>query len=76
MASNLESYSKNNGLHLNPNKTQKLKLGHKDSAPSDSLNILGVTLDRLGGFSIHNERVHSDLRKRLGMVRCLAVQLP
>ena len=76
MASNLESYSKNNGLHLNPNKTQKLKLGHKDTTSSDSLNILGVTLDRLGGFSIHNERVHSDLRKRLGMVRCLAVQLP
>ena len=76
MAANLETFSYDHGLHLNAAKTQKLKLGNVDTASTDTLNILGVKLDRHGGFAAHNAMVVCDLRKRLGAVRRLSVQLP
>ena len=63
-------------LHLNLSKTQKLMLGHPETLPTDTMTILGITVDKSGGFNNHNARVTSDLRKRLGMIRQLSVQLP
>ena len=40
------------------------------------MTILGITLDKNGGFHRHNTKVLGDLRKRLGMIRQLSVQLP
>ena len=76
MSKNLELYSHETGLHLNLSKTQRLKLGHPYTASTDTMTILGVTLDKHGGFNTHNTKVLSDLRKRLGMIRQLSVQLP
>ena len=76
MCSNLEHYSNETGLHLNLGKTQRIKLGHPETASTDTMTMLGVTVDKTGGFNAHNTRVLSDLQKRLDMVRQLAVQLP
>ena len=56
-------------------KTQKLMMGHSGTASSETLNILGVTLDKSGGFSAHHSTVLSDLRRRLGVVRRLKCQI-
>ena len=76
LSGNLECYSHETGLHLNLGKTQKLMLGHPDTSSTDTMTILGVTIDKSGGFKNHNVKVLSDLRKRLGMIRQLSVQLP
>ena len=69
----LEDFSRTNELALNTAKTQKLSLGN---ASSEGINILGVNVDRTGGFASHHENVLKDLRRRLGVVRNLACQLP
>ena len=69
----LEDFSRTNELALNTAKTQKLSLGNTSS---EAINILGVTIDRSGGFATHHENIHNDLRRRLGMVRNLACQMP
>ena len=76
MATNLEQYSFENGLHLNSSKTQKLKLGHAQTPTSDTLNVLGVTIDKQVNFNTHNDIVLRDIKRRLGVVRRLSVQLP
>ena len=76
MSKQLELYSHETGLHLNVNKTQRLKLGHPDTVSTDTMTILGVTVDKQGCFKTHNTKVLSDLHKRLGMIRQLSVQLP
>lgn len=76
LSGNLECYSHETGLHLNLGKTQKLMLGHPETLTNDTMTILGVTIDKSGGFNNHNAKVLSDLRKRLGMIRQLSVQLP
>ena len=72
---NLERFSSDCELHINMDKTQKLMLGHSGTASSETLNILGVTLDKSGGFSAHHSTVLSDLRRRLGVVRRLKCQI-
>ena len=76
MATNLEHYSFENGLHLNSSKTQKLKLGHAQSPTTDTLNVLGVTMDKNLSFNHHNDIVLRDIKRRLGVIRRLSVQLP
>ena len=76
LSGNLECYSHETGLHLNLGKTQKLMLGHPETLTNDTMTILGITIDKSGGFNNHNAKVLSDLRKRLGMIRQLSVQLP
>ena len=76
MATKLEHYSYENGLHLNSSKTQKLNLGQAQTPTSDTLNVLGVTIDKQVNFNTHNETVLRDIKKRLGVVRRLSVQLP
>ena len=44
--------------------------------PTDTLNVLGVTIDKHVNFNTHNEIVLRDIKKRLGVVRRLSVQLP
>ena len=76
MASDLEKYSYENGLHLNVSKTQSLKIGHPETTSTETLNILGVTLDKRASFGAHNSMVLSDLRRRIGAIRQLSIQLP
>ena len=40
------------------------------------MNILGVTLDKRASFGTHNSMVLCDLRKRIGAIRHLSIQLP
>ena len=76
LSGKLESYSHETGLHLNLSKTQKLMLGNPDTLSTNTMTILGITIDKSGGFKNHNVKVLSDLRKRLGMIRQLSAQLP
>ena len=71
----LEAYSHDNQLHINLAKTQKLLLGRSATNTAESLNILGVTLDKSGGFNTHHEITLNDLRRRLGMIRRLKCQI-
>ena len=63
IADNLERYAIDNGLHLNKGKTQTLRLGHKDTLTTDTLNILGVELNKTGGFSDHHTSMLTELRQ-------------
>ena len=73
MTEGLIDYSCSNELSLNTDKTQQLNIGN---ASAETINILGVTLDKTNGFSVHHENIHRDIRKRLGVVRNLACHLP
>ena len=75
IAANLEGYAQENGLYLNKAKTQTLRINHKDTPPTSTLNILGVQVNRSGGFSSHHTTMLSDLRGRLGAVRRLATAM-
>ena len=74
MTESLLDYSCTNELSLNTSKTQKLNIGGNASA--EDINILGVSLDKDGGFATHHKNIHKDIRKRLGMVRNLACHMP
>ena len=56
-------------------KTQNLLLGHSTTQSSDSLNILGVTIDSKLNFIPHHEALLRDLRQRLGVIRRLKCQM-
>ena len=43
----LESYSQKNQLHINMSKMQNMLLVHSTTKSSDSLKILGVTIDSM-----------------------------
>ena len=75
MGKSLESYSHKNQLHINMSKTQNLLLGHSTTQSSDSLNILGVTIDSKLNFIPHHEALLRDLRQRLGVIRRLKCQM-
>ena len=75
MGKSLESYSQKNQLHINMSKTQNMLLGHTTTQSSDSLNILGVTIDSRLSFSTHHEALLNDLRRRLGVIRRLKCQM-
>ena len=75
MTTGLEEYSYENSLHLNLSKTQQLKICHPDTSPSDTLNILGIVLDRTAGFGTHHSNVLADLRRRIGAVRRLRTRI-
>ena len=76
IAANLEGYADNNGLCLNKGKTQTLRIGHKDTLATDTLNVLGVELNRSGGFTKHHSKMLTDLRQRAGAIRRLATVMP
>ena len=76
IAENLDRYADDNGLHLNKGKTQTLRLGHKDTPTTGTLNVLGVELSRTGGFSHHHTSMLTDLRQRAGAVRRLSTVMP
>ena len=71
----IEEYSKENGLCLNAGKTQILKLSHKETSPTDTLNLLGIKINKSVGFSAHHEGMLADLRRRVGVVRRLATKM-
>ena len=75
MGESLESYSQKNQLHINMSKTQCMLLGHSTTQSSDSLNILGVTIDSRLNFNAHHEALLNDLRRRLGVIRRLKCQM-
>ena len=75
MGKSLESYSQKNQLHINMSKTQSMLLGHSTTQSSDSLNILGVTIDSRLNFSTHHDALVNDLRRRLGVIRRLKCQM-
>ena len=75
MTSSLEKYSHDNSLHLNVSKTQQLKVCQSSTETSDTLNILGVLLDKSAGFGAHHANVLSDLRRRIGAVRRLRTRI-
>ena len=75
MTTGLEEYSYENSLHLNLSKTQQLKICHPDTSSSDTLNILGIVLDRTAGFATHHNKVLADLRRRIGAVRRLRTRI-
>ena len=70
IAANLAEYSVCNGLYLNQAKTQTMRLNHKDTLSTSTLDILGVHVTKSGGFS--HAAMLADLRGRLGAVRRLA----
>ena len=71
-SASLENYSRANGLCLNSEKTQKLLLGNSGT-PATCLSLLGITLNKNGGFASHLRDLSSDLRRRVGAIRQLAV---
>ena len=75
VASNLAEYSSSVGLYLNVSKTQTMMINHKDTPTSSTLNVLGVQINRSGGFSHHHKSMIADLRSRLGAVRRLATAI-
>ena len=75
VASNLAQYSASVGLYLNVSKTQTMRINHKDTPPSSTLNVLGVHINRSGGFSDHHKSMISDLKKRVGAIRRLATSI-
>ena len=75
VASNLAEYSTSVGLYLNLSKTQTLRLNHTDTSKSSTVNVLGVQINKSGGFSIHHKSMIADLRSRLGAVRRLATAI-
>ena len=66
----IEEYSKENGLCLNAGKTQFLK-----TSPTDTLNLLGVELNKSAEFSAHHKSMLADLRRRVGAIRRLATRM-
>ena len=72
VTTNLERYSSTNGLCLNIEKTQTLKLNPKETS---TLKILGVELNRSVGFADHHATMLMDLRRRAGVVRRLATKM-
>ena len=75
VASNLAEYSTSVGLYLNVSKTQTMRINHRDTPTSSTLNVLGVQINRSGGFSNHHKSMMADLRSRLGAVRRLATAI-
>ena len=75
VASNLAQYSATVGLYLNVSKTQTMRINHKDTPPTSTLNVLGVHINRSGGFSDHHKSMISDLKKRVGAIRRLATSI-
>ena len=71
----IEDYSKENGLCLNASKTQVLKLSHRETSTSDTLDLLGVKINKSAGFSAHHEGMLADLRRRVGVIRRLATKM-
>ena len=71
----IEAYSKENRLCLNAGKTQVLRLFHKETSPSDTLNLLGVEINKSAGFGAHHKSMLSDLRRRIGVIRRLATRM-
>ena len=72
---NLAQYAACNGLYLNVAKTQSMRLHHKDTPATSTLNVLGVLVNKSGGFSNHHTSMLADLRGRLGAVRRLATAI-
>ena len=72
---NLAEYAACNGLYLNVAKTQTMRLHHKDTPSTSTLNVLGVLVNKSGGFSNHHTSMLADLRGRLGAVRRLATSI-
>ena len=60
--------SRKNQLHVNMSKTQIMHLGHSATDANNTLNIIGVTLDKSGGFTTHHEALLNDLRQRLCII--------
>ena len=69
MTEGLLDFSCLNELSLNTDKTQQLNIGN---ATAEAINILGVSLDKTNGFSVHHENIHRDIRRRIDVVRNLA----
>ena len=74
-ADSIEEYSLNNGLHLNPGKTQTLKISHRDTDAGDTLDVLGVEINKTVGFTTHHSKMISDLKRRVGVIRRLATKM-
>ena len=75
IAGNLAKYSASNGLYLNVGKTQTMRLNHKDTPATCTLDVLGVKINKNGGFSTHHTNMMASLRGRLGAVRRLATAI-
>ena len=75
IATNVAEYSACNGLYLNVAKTQSMRLQHIDTPATSTLNVLGVLVNKSGGFSHHHTAMLADLRGRLGAVRRLATAI-
>ena len=75
MGESLETYSHKNQLHINMSKTQVMHLGHSATDANKTLNIIGITLDKSGGFTTHHEALLNDLRQRLCIIRRLKCQM-
>ena len=75
VATNLENYSRANGLCLNVGKTQTLNLGGSKETTTATLKILGVEVEKSVGFSSHHTTMLADLRRRVGIVRRMATKL-
>ena len=75
IATNLADYSACNGLYLNVAKMQTMRLNHKDTPTTSTLNVLGVQVNNSGGFSNHHTAMLANLPGRLGAVRRLATAI-
>ena len=75
ITANLERYAQDNYLYLNKDKTQVLRIGHKDTLTSETLNVLGVELNCTCGFSHYHATMLKDLRQRAGAVRQVATMM-
>ena len=67
-------YSRRNGLHLNPSKTQTLKIA-PDTPASYTLDLLGISLNKNLSFGAHHKKLLADLRRRIGVIRRLRTRL-
>ena len=76
ISENLSNYADNNSIFLNKGKTQTLRLGQKSSTSDDTLNILGVEVNRMGKFTQHHSSMLSSLKQRAGAIRRLATVMP
>jgi len=75
IARNLAEYSASNGLYLNVGKTQTMRLNHKETPTNCTLDVLGVKINKNGGFSTHHTNMMASLRGRLGAIRRLATAI-
>ena len=53
---------------LNPGKSQTLRISHKDTDVGDTLNILGVEINKTVRFNVHQSNMLTDLKLRVGVI--------